>query len=273
MIETSFYVVPTPIGNLGDITLRSIEVLKQVDEVLAEDTRKALNLLNHYGIKKKITSLHKDNEKKNISLVLSKLKSGLRLALISEAGTPCISDPGHFIIKELIKNNLKFEVLPGATAFVPALIMSGFPSDHFFFYGFLKHKKSEKIKEIERLTTIKSTLIFYEAPHRVKDTLKILFDYFTPPFAVIREISKIYEETVFIDNINEVEDITVKGEFVIVVDNNKETYNKTNYADYKKIIKGLYKEGFDKKDIVKILKTFGLKRNDAYNLVEFVFNG
>ncbi|MGA1846011.1 16S rRNA (cytidine(1402)-2'-O)-methyltransferase [Deferribacter abyssi] len=272
MKETLFYVVPTPIGNLGDITLRSIEVLNLVDEILAEDTRKALNLLTHYGIKKKIVSLHKENEKKNVSNIISKLQNGLKLALISEAGTPCISDPGHFIIKELIKNNLKFEVLPGATAFVPALIMSGFPSDHFFFYGFLKHKKSEKIKEIERLTTIKSTLIFYEAPHRVKDTLKILFDYFTPPFAVIREISKIYEETVFIDNINEVEDITVKGEFVIIVDNSKETCSKVEYPDYKKIIKELYKEGFDKKDIVKILKTLGLKRNDAYSLVESILN-
>jgi len=267
MIETKFYVVPTPIGNIKDISLRALDVLNTVDEILAEDTRKALTLLSHYNIKKKVTSYHKDNEKKNIESILKKINNGLKLALISEAGTPCISDPGYFLIKELIKEGIKFEVLPGATAFVPALILSGFPSNHFFFYGFLNHKKNEKIKELDILKSYKTTIILYESPHRITDTLTLLFDFFNPPFAVIREITKLYEERIFINNRSDINNLTLKGEFVIVIDNNTSDDLSQNY-DYQKICTSLFNEGFDKKDIMKILKVLGLKRNDAYQLLE-----
>lgn len=268
MTDSQFYVVPTPIGNLKDISLRALDVLNEVDEILAEDTRKALSLLNHYNINKKITSYHKDNEKKYIDAVLKKLQSGTKIALISEAGTPCISDPGYFLVNELIKNNIKFEVLPGATAFVPALILSGFPSNHFFFYGFLPHKKEQKRKELEKLTIYKTTIIFYESPHRIEETLNLLFDFFSPPFAVVREITKLYEETTFINDTKDIINLTKKGEFVVIVNNNEKDNNTLQNFDFHKICKNLFNENFNKKDILKILKILGMNRNDAYKLIE-----
>jgi 16S rRNA (cytidine1402-2'-O)-methyltransferase len=242
-------------------------VLKNVDVIYAEDTRSALKLLTYLNIRKKINSFHKDNEKEVAKHILYVLKNS-DIAIISEAGTPGISDPGNFLTQLLAKENIDYEVLPGATAVIPAVVKSGFPTENFYFYGFLSHKKRDKIKEIEKLSTINSTLIIYESPHRLKETLYLLLEKFYN-ICVIRELTKIYEEKIYVFSRDDVEKITIKGEFVIVIDNNKVlSENKDSFNfDLKKVIKELKIAGFSNRDILKIIKAFGLKRNEAYEIL------
>jgi len=261
------YFVPTPIGNLKDITLRALEVLEYVDIIFAEDTRNTKKLLNHYNIKKTLKSYHKDNENFLTENIFSLIKNNKKIAVVSDAGTPCISDPGSTLVKELITENIDFEVLPGANAILPALIKSGFPTDSFYFKGFLNHNKNRKKEEIEKLTLLKTSIIIYESPHRIKDTLRQLLDTFSPPIAVCRELTKIYEERVFISSEKDIENLTLKGEFVIVVNNNMSTENDDNLDDYEDKILSLKKEQFSNKDIVKIMQLFGYKRNKVYKLL------
>ncbi len=260
------YIVPTPIGNLGDITLRALEVLKNSDVIYAEDTRKTLTLLNHFNISKPLKSFHKDNEFNTLNSILNDIENN-EISLVSDAGTPCISDPGHVLVQELVKRNISFEVLPGATAFVPALIYSGFPTKGFMFVGFLNHKKSKRKEELKYYKNINGTLIFYESVHRIKKTLKEMLEYFDTPFSVSRELTKKFEETIFIHSENDIKNITEKGEFVIVVHNKVETNNSVS-MDFKELITQLTDDKFTKKDILKILKILGLKRNEAYNFIE-----
>ncbi len=174
----SLYLVPTPIGNLEDITIRSLNVLKMVDLVLCEDTRETLKLLSFYDIKKKLVSCHKYNEEKMKSVIVSKLDAGLNLALVTDQGTPIISDPGYTVVDEVIKNNYNVIALPGATAFVPALISSGINPSPFLFYGFLNAKSSKQLKELETLKNLPYTIILYESVHRLNQTLKNIYDVF-----------------------------------------------------------------------------------------------
>lgn len=238
-----------------------------MDVIYAEDTRSALKLLTYLNIRKKINSFHKDNEKEVAKHILYGLKNS-DIAIISEAGTPGISDPGNFLTQLLAKENIDYEVLPGATAVIPAVVKSGFPTENFYFYGFLSHKKRDKIKEIEKLSTINSTLIIYESPHRLKETLYLLLEKFYN-ICVIRELTKIYEEKIYVFSRDDVEKITIKGEFVIVIDNNKVlSENKDSFNfDLKKVIKELKIAGFSNRDILKIIKAFGLKRNEAYEIL------
>ena len=268
------YIIGTPIGNLSDLSKRAVDTLSSVDVVFAEDTRTALNLLNSLNIKKPCKSYYKDNEKQASKSLMECLLNGDNVALISEAGMPCISDPGAYIMQEVIKNNIKYEIIQGPTALIHGLIASGFSGSSFYFHGFLPHKKSDKEKEIQKLIKINAPIIFYESPYRVKETVLMLLEYFPAPIAVIREATKMYEETVFVTNKEEVENITIKGEFVIVANNTVEQEEDTNNIDinYNKIISELLSDNVSSKDILKMMKALGLKRNEAYELINQLQN-
>ena len=218
---SKLFVVPTPIGNLGDISLRSIEVLKSVDLILAEDTRTSSKLLKHYDINTPVESFHAHNEHKKLEYIINKLRSDSEIALISDAGTPGISDPGFLIVRECIKNEVELECLPGPTAFVPALVSSGLPSDRFFFEGFLPVKKG-RTKRLKELSAETSTMVFYESPHRILKTLNDFSNYFNveSQISVSRELTKLYEETfrgTIKESVEHFEKNKKKGEFVIVL--------------------------------------------------------
>ena len=218
---SKLFVVPTPIGNLGDITLRSIEVLKSVDIILAEDTRTSSKLLKHYDIDTPVESFHMHNEHKKLESIINKLRSDSEIALISDAGTPGISDPGFLLVRECINNEVEVECLPGPTAFVPALLSSGLPCDRFSFEGFLPVKKG-RTKRLKELSTETKTMVFYESPHRILKTLNDLSNYFDveSQISVSRELTKLYEETfrgTIKESVEHFEKNKTKGEFVIVL--------------------------------------------------------
>ncbi|MEN8202905.1 MAG: 16S rRNA (cytidine(1402)-2'-O)-methyltransferase [Bacteroidota bacterium] len=218
---SKLYLVPTPIGNLGDITLRAIETLREVDLVVAEDTRKSGMLLKHLNISKPIQSNHKFNEHRTLDSLVQKLQSGVSIGLITDAGTPGISDPGFLLVRACIEHGIEVESLPGATAFVPALVNSGLPCERFVFEGFLPQKKGRQ-KRLGELSGERRTLVFYESPHRLVKTLLQFSEHFGPDRigSVSRELSKIHEETVR-GTLQELAEhfgkATVKGEIVIVV--------------------------------------------------------
>lgn len=220
------FVVPTPIGNLDDITLRALKVLKEVELILAEDTRTSAVLLNHFEIKKPLAPFHKFNEHAALDQVVAKIASGMSVALISDAGTPGISDPGFLLVRGLVEKGVEVETLPGATAFVPALINSGFPCDKFCFEGFLPHKKG-KTKLLQELSTEHRTIILYESPHRIVKTLTMIQEIFThnPQLSVSRELTKKFEETLRGTAQSLIEHFTInepRGEFVVVIEGLKE---------------------------------------------------
>jgi 16S rRNA (cytidine1402-2'-O)-methyltransferase len=232
------FLVPTPIGNLEDMTFRAIRILKEADVILAEDTRTSAPLLKHFGIDKKAYSHHQHNEHKATSEIIRFLKEGKLVALISDAGTPAISDPGFFLTREVLKEGLAVECLPGATAFVPALVNSGLPTDAFVFEGFLPVKKGRQTR-LKRLAEEDRTIVLYESPHRLLKTLEEFEEYFGADrqASVSRELTKMYEETVrgtveeikshFSNNI-------LKGEFVICVAGKPEVKkSKSKDKDYK----------------------------------------
>ncbi len=215
------YIVPTPVGNLEDITLRAIRVLKEADLILAEDTRTSSVLLKHYEIKNALLSHHKFNEHQSVNNVIERLNAGQTIALISDAGTPGISDPGFLLVRECIRNGIEVQCLPGATAFVPALVSSGLPDDRFCFEGFLPQKKGRQTR-LNSLKDEKRTMIFYESPFRVLKTLTQFSEVFGPerPVSVCREISKIHEESVrgtLSEVIEHFKKNEPRGEFVIVL--------------------------------------------------------
>jgi len=219
------YVVATPIGNLEDISLRALKVLKEVDFVIAEDTRKTGNLLKHFNLPKKpFLSLHKFNERKQIKKIISLLKEGKNMALVSNAGTPAISDPGQRLIEEVHKENLEITSVPGACAAINALVLSGFSTEKFLFLGFLPKKKKKRIKELEEAKKTEATLIIFESPLRVKRLLEELIEVFGARIkvAIVREMTKIFEEV----KISSAEGLlktlkSIKGEVVVVVENKK----------------------------------------------------
>ncbi|PJA09252.1 MAG: 16S rRNA (cytidine(1402)-2'-O)-methyltransferase [Flavobacteriales bacterium CG_4_10_14_0_2_um_filter_32_8] len=222
---SKLFIVPTPIGNLADITLRALQTLKEVDFILAEDTRQSSKLLKHYEINKKLVAHHQHNEHQTIERIIDAIKNGESVALVSDAGTPGISDPGFLLVRECIKNDIEVECLPGATAFVPALVNSGFPCDKFVFEGFLPHKKGRQTR-LKFLQPETRTIIFYESPHRLLKTLSQFVEYFGESrfISVSRELTKIHEENVR-GTIKELIDYytthTLKGELVIIVDGAK----------------------------------------------------
>jgi 16S rRNA (cytidine1402-2'-O)-methyltransferase len=232
------YLVPTPIGNLEDITLRALRVLKEVDLILAEDTRTSAPLLKHFEIDQKVFAHHQHNEHKAVAEIVRFLKEGQNIALISDAGTPAISDPGFLLVREVLKHDLTVECLPGATAFVPALVNSGLPNDRFTFEGFLPVKKGRQTR-LKELINEPRTMIFYESPHRLLKFLEELIEYFGSErqASISRELTKMFEENVR-GTLTEIkthfEENILKGEFVIVVAGNTDPAPKKDDKYYKK---------------------------------------
>ncbi len=219
---SKLYLVPTPIGNLEDITLRAIRILKEVDLILCEDTRKTSILLKHYQITNRIKSHHQFNEHKTLNQVISDLKSGQNIALVTDAGTPSISDPGFLIVRECIAHQIPVECLPGPVALIPAIVSSGFPTDSFCFEGFLPHKKGRQIR-LKKLSEEKRTIVLYESSHRFLKTLGQLSGYLGPArkISVSRELTKIHEETRrgSISELIEYYEVNpAKGEIVIIIE-------------------------------------------------------
>lgn len=224
--ETLLFIVPTPIGNLDDITIRSINTLQKVDTILAEDTRKSGILLKHLQIFKPLQSYHAFNEHKLLPQLISRFKAGERMALISDAGTPAISDPGYLLVRECLGNNIRIECLPGATAFIPALVKSGLPADRFIFEGFLPHKKGRKTR-MGQLAHEERTIIIYESPHRLLKALNQFKEYFGGgrQASISRELTKVFEETVngtLQELIEYYSGKNIKGEIVIVIEGKKQ---------------------------------------------------
>ena len=222
---SKLYVIPTPIGNLEDITYRAVRMLKEVDAILAEDTRPTGNLLRHFEIENKLIAYHMNNEHKVVDQLVAELKSGSVYGLVSDAGTPAISDPGFLIVRACIKNDIEVECLPGATAFVPALVNSGFPCEKFVYEGFLPHKKGRQTR-IQKIAAEERTVVLYESPHRLLKALEQFKEHIGDErqIAVCREISKKFEETVHGSASELIEHFTtnpVKGEFVIVIEAKK----------------------------------------------------
>lgn len=220
-MKTQLYLVPTPIGNLEDITLRALRILKEVDLILAEDTRTSGKLLKHYEIGKRLQSYHIFNEHKTVDKLIKRIQGGETMALISDAGTPSISDPGFLLVKQCLEAEIRIECLPGATAFVPALVKSGLPSDRFIFEGFLPHKKGRQTR-LQQIAEEKRTTVLYESPHRLLKCLSQLAEVCggSRKASVSRELTKIHEETVN-GTLNELIEYfgkkTIKGEIVIVI--------------------------------------------------------
>ena len=233
MIQNSYdgsptlYLVPTPIGNMEDITIRALNILKSVDLILCEDTRESSILLNNYEIHKKLVSCHKFNEKKMEDYIISQLNNKLNIALISDQGSPIISDPGYIVTKYVVDHGYNVVSLPGPTAFVPALSNSCISSDQFLFYGFLSDKKSKKISELNKLKYFPYTLIFYDTPHDIINTLELMVDILgNREISISREISKIHED-VYRGKISDYfeQNIILKGEFVIIVEGYNNNYD------------------------------------------------
>jgi len=222
VIDPQLFIVPTPIGNMGDITIRAIETLKNSDLILAEDTRHAKKLLSEYKISTKVNSYHLNNEHKKVNDYIELMSSGQKISLITDAGTPCISDPGFLLIREAIKKEIIITCLPGPTALIPALVLSGLPSENFIFEGFLPRKKGRKTKLLELAQNTRTTII-YESPYRVVKTLTEFLEYLGEDrqISLSREISKIYEETFrgsVVDAVKYFSNKKIKGEFVICID-------------------------------------------------------
>jgi len=218
---SKLYIVPTPIGNLEDFTFRAVKILKEVDTILAEDTRTSGKLLKHYEIETRMNSYHMFNEHKMVESFTERLISGETMALITDAGTPAISDPGYLLVRECIKKDIEVECLPGATAFVPALVNSGLPNDKFFFEGFLPHKKGRQTR-LKFLATLPYSIVFYESPHRLVKTLTQFVEFFGAErkVSVSRELTKLHEENkrgTVAEVLEHFKSKTVKGEIVIVL--------------------------------------------------------
>lgn len=269
------YICPTPIGNLEDITYRTLRILNEVDLIAAEDTRHSLHLLNHFDISKPLTSYHEHNKDSKGGYLITKLLEGENIALISDAGMPGISDPGQDIIGEAIENNIEIEVLPGATAFVTALVGSGMDTHKFVFEGFLDRDKKLRRKRLEEIKNEKRTIIFYESPHRLKDTLKDMLKYLgNRKISVNRELTKKYQEIIREDLETVIEIFNnrdVKGEFVLIVEGfsgEVEEIGKYDELNEREYVIQLMEEGINKKDAIKIVcKDRKLKKDIVYKQV------
>ena len=263
--ENNLYLIPTPIGNLDDITVRSLNLLREVDIVLCEDTRVTGSLLSKYGIKKKLISCHEYNEDKVKYEVVELLKEGKKIGLVTDQGSPIISDPGFNVVNEVIKNNLSVIGLPGATAFVPALISSGIFPSKFLFYGFLNAKDAKQVQELKTLQYFPYTLIFYEAPHRIKNTLNNMYQVFGDrKICLARELSKLYEEYIRGTISEVVEQVdSIKGEIVLIVEGNtqKVDYNDLDILEHVNLY---IEDGLTEKDAI---KKVAKERNVAKSII------
>lgn len=265
------YVCPTPIGNLEDITLRVLRVLQEVDLILAEDTRRTGQLLRHFQIARPVESLHEHNEKEKTAQILERLRQGQRLALVSDAGMPGISDPGAFLIKEVIEAGLPLEALPGANAALLGFLLSGLPSPHFLFFGFLPSRSRERRRELEKLKDLPYPIIFYEAPHRLtgmlQDVLAVLGD---RRASISRELTKLYEETRrgrLSELMDHFQTNKPRGEFVITVAGAEEQAQEIDEDDILRALQRLTAGGLSRKSAVKrVSEEYRLPKNYVYDL-------
>ena len=271
-MKGKLFLVATPIGNLDDITLRALKVLKEVDLIAAEDTRHTLGLLNHFEISKPLISYYREKEKKKSPILIEKLMEGKNIAIVSDAGTPGISDPGEEIIKQAILNNIEIIPIPGCVAFVNALICSGFDTKEFEFIGFLSSNNKEKKDKLEEIKFDTRTIIFYEAPHKMKSTLKTMLEILGDREIVLaRELTKIHEEFIRgkISTILE-QIVEFKGEFVIILKGNDKSKNDIELENLNnKTLEEHYlyyeNKGLNKKEIIKkIAKDRALDKNTIY---------
>lgn len=266
-MKGTLYIVSTPIGNLEDITLRALRILKDVDVIAAEDTRHSIKLLNHYGISKPLISYWGEKEKVKAEEVLERLHSGQSVALISDAGTPGISDPGYVLIEKAIGNGINVVPIPGPSALTAAISISGIPMKEFTFVGFLPPKMVQRQKILRSLGMEKRTLVFYEAPHRIIETLEDMHVIFGERKAVVvREITKLHEEALrgnIGEVINMLNDKTIAGEFVIIVEGKKK--EDVSFEDALNEVRLLMKKGTGRKEAVKIISgQYGLSKNELY---------
>lgn len=263
--EASLYLIPTPIGNLDDITVRSLKTLETVDLLLCEDTRETGKLMKKFNIKKRLVSCHEYNESDMVDYVIKCLDDNMNIGLVTDQGTPIISDPGFIVAREIIKKGYNVISLPGATAFVPALTSSGINPSPFLFYGFLSAKDSKQKKELEELKSLKYTMIFYEAPHRLRKTLSNILEVMGDRnISISREISKIHEE-IYRDKISNLIDIsdTMKGELVLVVEGNLDIVDYSDLSIIEHV--NLYvDDGMNVKDAIKLVAK---ERNIAKSIV------
>jgi 16S rRNA (cytidine1402-2'-O)-methyltransferase len=261
----TLYLVPTPIGNLDDITLRAINILKDAHVIFSEDTRVTINLLNHLGIKKKILSAHEHNEESAKEKMLKYLEDGYSIAMVTDRGTPVISDPGFRCASYIIDNGYNVVGLPGPTALIPALIVSGIEPSPFLFYGFMNSKRGKRKKELEALKKYTFTIIFYETPHRLQETLIDMLEVFgNRKIAIVREISKKFEE-IYRGALSDIitETVDIKGEIVIVIEGNKDEihYDLTPLEH----IEALLEDGVSEKDAIKMVaKMHNINKSDLY---------
>ncbi len=254
------YLIATPIGNLKEMSPRALEVISEMDIIAAEDTRNSFSLLNYFGIKKEMFSLREHNEIEASKHLLEKIKEGKKVAYMSDAGYPGISDPGYLLVQEMIKNDIAVSTVSGSSAFINALVASGLDTKHFFFYGFLPAKESEAKEEIASLKSRKETIILYEAPHRIMKTLGLLKDGLGDRYVCLaRELTKINEEYIRgnLSELLELDETTIKGEIVLIVEGNKEEVS----IDDNKIISR-----------VEYFVKLGLSQKDAINVVAEEFN-
>ncbi len=271
----TLYIVGTPIGNLGDITIRAIETLKSVDVILAEDTRQTLKLLNHFNIQKHLVSYHRHNEDEKIKNVVDFLDSGKDLALVSDAGMPVISDPGQNLIKYLVANNYNIVTIPGVTAVITAIVKSGLDSTRFTFEGFLSINKKQRKQRLESLKNEERTMVFYEAPHKLLATLKDVYEVFGKRnICIARELTKLHEEyihTTFEEAISKIEQFGIKGEIVLLIEGKdlsvleQEIKEKQNQIDSVSLVKEYMSKGISKKEAIKqVAKQKGVTKNEVY---------
>lgn len=275
MTKGKLYLVPTPIGNLKDITLRALEVLKAVDVVAAEDTRQSLKLLNHFEIKKTLISYHQHNEQGKSEEIIERLNSGENIAIVTDAGTPGISDPGAVIVQKCISGGIDFEVLPGATAITTALVYSGLDTTKFIFRGFIPRETKDRKILIEEIKSVKETVILYESPHRLLSTLDLLYNNLgNRKIALCRELTKLHEEIIrgTLEEVKEeLQDRNIKGEFVLVLEGkqqdmiDEENKQRWQHLSIKDHILEAMKEGIDKKEAIKrVAKERNIPKNEVY---------
>lgn len=271
-MKGTLYLVATPIGNLEDITFRALRTLKEVDVILAEDTRKTLKLLNHFEIKKPLISFYRHNEGVKIEQVLGMLEEGKNLALVSDAGTPAISDPGEDLVRALIENEINIVPIPGAVAAIQALICSGFDTTRFAFEGFLSINKRCRKERLEELKNEERTMLFYEAPHKLTRTLDALKETFGPDRRIVlgREITKIHEEMMRMtvqEAIDYYEENEVKGEFVIVVEGTPKVVEEVTET-VEELMERYLDEGIDRKEAMKMVaKEKGISKSEVYKIM------
>jgi len=273
MTYGTLYLCATPIGNLDDITVRCLNTLKECDMIACEDTRHSLKLLNHFDIHKPLTSYYEHNKKEKGEYIIGQLKEGKNVALVSDAGTPAISDPGEDLVRDCIKEGIKVVPIPGAVALINALIISGQNTSRFAFEGFLSVNKKSRFAHLEEVAKDSRTLIFYEAPHKLKKTLSDMRKYFgNRSLTLVRELTKIHEEVFLTDfdtAISHYEENLPKGEFVLIVEGYKDDklqQNTENLISVTERVNALISEGIDKKEAIKkVAVEIGLSKRDVYN--------